>query len=171
MCCFKEFDRHDKPTIKFELILVPNDMEFPVDLLAWKEGFNGENVPPPEENVQHHDDEPVEDTTSEPVEHAASDEIDRSEDDNNYEIVDKSEDDSDVSLVEEDRVADFGNLNRCDLDSDESIIILSSDEENGLTIVGGAIFYSALMCFTRVLFSFAGLGVVVCSSCFLTFWL
>ncbi|KAK0597294.1 hypothetical protein LWI29_023785 [Acer saccharum] len=128
---YEEFDRHDKPTIKFELILVPNDMEFPVDLLAWKEGFNGENVPPPEENVQYHDDEPVEDTTSEPVEHVASDEIDGSEDDNNYEVVDESEDDSD----------------------------------------GGAVFYSALMCFTRVLFSFAGLGVVVCSSCFLTFWL
>ncbi|KAK1591790.1 hypothetical protein Q3G72_013721 [Acer saccharum] len=112
------------------------------------EGFNGENVPPPEENVQHHDDEPVkdaasepvehvasesiEDTASEPVEQAASDEIDGSEDDNNYDVVNESEDDSDDSLVEEDRV-DFGNPDHCNPDSDESIIILSSDEENGLT--------------------------------------
>ncbi|TXG69750.1 hypothetical protein EZV62_004685 [Acer yangbiense] len=145
MCCFEEFDRRDKPMIEFELILVPNDMEFPVDLLTWKEGFNGENVPPPEENVQHHDDEPVEDAaiedvTSEPVEHAASepveqaasDEIDGSEDDNNYKVIDESEDDSDVSLVEEDHV-DFGNLDCCDPNGDESIIILSSDKENGLT--------------------------------------
>ncbi|TXG48959.1 hypothetical protein EZV62_024834 [Acer yangbiense] len=140
MCCFEEFDRHDKPMIEFELILVPNDMEFPVDLLAWKEGFIGENVPPPEENVQHNDDEPVEDAVSEPVgddanepvEQAATDEIDGSEDNNNYEVVDESEDDSDVSLVDEDAV-NFGNPDRCDPDGDDSIVILSSDEENGLT--------------------------------------
>ncbi|KAI9192447.1 hypothetical protein LWI28_023030 [Acer negundo] len=106
MFCFEEFDRHDKPVIEFELILVSNDMEFPVDLLAWKEGFNAENISAPEENV---------------------------EDDNNYEVVDELEDDSDVSLGEEDHVADFGNPDHCDPDGDESIIIPSFDEENGLT--------------------------------------
>ena len=156
MCCFEEFDRRDKPMIEFELLLVPNDVEFPVDMLAWKEGFNGENVPPPpEENVQHHDgepvkyaasepvedaasepvddsaSEPVEDAVTEPVEQAASDEIDGSDDDNSYEVVDESEDDSDVSLVDEDGV-DLGKLQSCDPDGDESIVILSSDEENGL---------------------------------------
>ncbi|TXG73237.1 hypothetical protein EZV62_001816 [Acer yangbiense] len=119
--------------IKFELVLVPNDMGFPVDLLAWREGFNAENM-------QYHNDKPVEDTASEPAEHAASDEIDGSEDDNNYEVDDEFEDDSDVSLVEKDRVVDFGNPDRCNPDGDESIIILSSDEENGLTraIIGNA---------------------------------
>ncbi|KAI9185325.1 hypothetical protein LWI28_006208 [Acer negundo] len=166
MFCFEEFDRHDKPSIEFELILVPIDMEFLVDLLGWKEGFNAENVPTREENVegfnaenvlaleenvQHHDDELVEDVGSEPVEHAGSepaehsaselvkhavsDEIDGSEDDKNYEVVDKSEDDSDVSLVDEDRVLDVGNAERYDPDGDETIIILSSDKENGLTKV------------------------------------
>ena len=141
MFCFEEFDRHDKQMIEFELILVLNDMEFPVDLLAWKEGFNAENVPAPKENVQNHDDEPIEDAASErvedvatePVEHAASVDIDENEDDNNYEVVDESEDDSDVSLVEEDRGADFGNPDHSDPKGDESIIILSSDEENELT--------------------------------------
>ncbi|TXG60442.1 hypothetical protein EZV62_015015 [Acer yangbiense] len=155
MCCFEKFDRCDKPMIEFELILVPNDMEFPVDLLAWKEGFIGENVPPPKENVQHNGDElledavnevvedaatePVEDTAteldedaaSEPVEDAVSDEFEWSEDDN-YEVVDESEDDSDVSLVDEGGL-DFANPDRCDPDGDDSIVILSSDEENGLT--------------------------------------
>ncbi|KAK1579007.1 hypothetical protein Q3G72_034881 [Acer saccharum] len=136
-------------------------MEFPVDLLAWKEGFIGENVPPPEENVQHHDDKPIEDAASkpiehgasEPVEHTASDEIDRSEDDNNYEVVDESEYDSDVSLVEKDRVADFGNPNRCDPDNDESIIILSSDEENGLTraLHGHSSLYPERLCLQSIL--------------------
>ncbi|TXG62753.1 hypothetical protein EZV62_009747 [Acer yangbiense] len=137
MCCFKEFDRCDKPTIEFELILVPNDMEFPVDLLAWKEGFIVEDTAT--EPVEDIANEPVEDTSteldedaaSEPVEDAVSDEFDGSEDDN-YEVVDESEDDSDVSLVDEGGL-DFANPDRCDPDGDDSIVILSSDEENGLT--------------------------------------
>ncbi|KAK0581583.1 hypothetical protein LWI29_015467 [Acer saccharum] len=75
MCCFEEFDRCDKPMIEFELILVLIDMEFPVDLLAWKEGFIGENVPPPEQNVQHNGDEPVEDAANEAVEDSATEPV------------------------------------------------------------------------------------------------
>ncbi|KAK4854277.1 hypothetical protein QYF36_021437 [Acer negundo] len=75
----------------------------------------------------------VEDAASEPTKHSASVDVDGSEDDNNYEVVDELEDDSDVSLGEEDHVADFGNPDHCDPDGDESIIIPSFDEENGLT--------------------------------------
>ncbi|KAK0573227.1 hypothetical protein LWI29_004601 [Acer saccharum] len=92
--CFEDFDRDDKLVIKFKLVLAANDMEFPVDLLGWREHDNAENVSMPTvnepvkdvANMEHPDDEPVED--------AANDESDGSEVDNNYEVDDKSEDDS-----------------------------------------------------------------------------
>ncbi|KAK4841977.1 hypothetical protein QYF36_013572 [Acer negundo] len=129
MFCFEDFDRHDKPMIKFELVLVPNDVEFPV----WREQDNAENVFTPtvheqvidEANVEHLDDEPVED--------AASDESDGIEVDNNYEVDDESEDKLDASLVEEDREVDSSNHDRCDPDGDETFVISSFDKENGLT--------------------------------------
>ncbi|KAK0573314.1 hypothetical protein LWI29_006276 [Acer saccharum] len=94
MCCFEEFDRRDKPMIEFELILVPNDVEFPIDLLAWKEGFIGENVPPPEENMQHNGDEPVKDVASQLVEDAANEAV---EDAANEAVEDAASDEFDAS--------------------------------------------------------------------------
>ncbi|KAK3188989.1 hypothetical protein Dsin_028550 [Dipteronia sinensis] len=101
MFCFEEFDRCEKLIIKFELILVLDDIEFPKDepfgMFPWSDENNVEPVPHedveylddeliPAENVEYLDDEPVRETTN-----------DESELDNEYKVDEESDDELDVN--------------------------------------------------------------------------
>ncbi|KAK3226629.1 hypothetical protein Dsin_006491 [Dipteronia sinensis] len=145
MFCFEEFDRRDKPSIEFELILVPNSIIFPEDqppgLLRFNKQDNADVV---EENNEENnvelvingEPENVEYSEDNPVEDAVNDGSDGSAVDNEYKVDEESEDDSDVSLLDEKNgEKDSKNHDRCHPDGDETIVLLSSDNENGLTRV------------------------------------
>ncbi|KAK3185038.1 hypothetical protein Dsin_032324 [Dipteronia sinensis] len=154
MLCFELLDDRHMGFIEFELILVPNAIQFPEDdqigMFCFNEPVEENNVKPVQENnvepVQENYDEPVETNNEEDnvvlVEENSEEEnvggdtvndgSDKSSVDNQYEVGEESEDDSDVSLVDENGDKDYGNKDHCQPDGDETALVVSFYEETTL---------------------------------------
>ncbi|KAK4852246.1 hypothetical protein QYF36_022347 [Acer negundo] len=147
MLCLELFDDRHIGIIKFKLILVPNAIHFledePTGLLYFNELVEENNAELVEENYA----EPIEANNEEDnvvlVKEnseeenvggdAENDGSDKCSVDNEYEVGKESEDDSNVSLVDENGNKDYGNKDHCQLDGDEIVVVVSSDEETVLT--------------------------------------